>query len=343
MQGSQALPPLRTRVYIDGFNFYYGCLKGTPYKWLDLLPLFEQHILPSALVRNAQGIPYQFTLLRDPAIRFFTAGILESVARAEDSVSSQQQYHKALNLVHGNQIEIMLGYYSVQSMWVKSVDAEVPKRHPKDCQKTLIWKVEEKQSDVNLALQVYHDALTKQVDHVVIVTNDTDIAPALKMIREHTEVIVGLVVPTRPGGKPTSDAEGDVPPGTPGTRRTNRELEQYAHWTRAHIRPEELAACQLPRVIQGRRPATKPISWYAEPELLQKILDLAIPVTGSRSAAFKWMQQPCAQLDNAKPIDLIETKAGAEQVLDYQRAYVTEVVQQAGDGLIATPRPPVAE
>jgi hypothetical protein len=24
------------RVYVDGFNLYYGCLKGTPYRWLDL-------------------------------------------------------------------------------------------------------------------------------------------------------------------------------------------------------------------------------------------------------------------------------------------------------------------
>jgi len=28
-------PPRRVSVYIDGFNFYYGSLKGTPYKWLD--------------------------------------------------------------------------------------------------------------------------------------------------------------------------------------------------------------------------------------------------------------------------------------------------------------------
>jgi len=25
-----------TNVYVDGFNLYYGCLRGTPYKWLDL-------------------------------------------------------------------------------------------------------------------------------------------------------------------------------------------------------------------------------------------------------------------------------------------------------------------
>lgn len=336
MQGSQALPPLRTRIYIDGFNFYYGCLKGTPYKWLDLLPLFEQHILPSVLLKDAEGHTRQFELLPDPSIRFFTAEILENVARATDSVSSQQQYHKALRLAHGSKIELTLGYYSVQGMKVKIVDAETPKKAPKDCQEILAWKVEEKQSDVNLALQVYHDALTNQVDHVVIVTNDTDIAPALKMIREHTRVFVGLVVPTRPSRAPAGGAENA---GKPGARRTNRDLEQYAHWTRSHIRLEELAACQLPRVLQGKRPASKPLSWYAHPELLQEILDLAIPVRGSKAAVFKWMENPCERLGNAKPIDLVETEAGANQVLGYIRAYIAE---KAGDTLIAA-TPPLAE
>ena len=27
---------MRTNVYIDAFNLYYGCLKGSPYRWLDL-------------------------------------------------------------------------------------------------------------------------------------------------------------------------------------------------------------------------------------------------------------------------------------------------------------------
>lgn len=26
----------RAIVYVDGFNLYFGALKGTPYKWLDL-------------------------------------------------------------------------------------------------------------------------------------------------------------------------------------------------------------------------------------------------------------------------------------------------------------------
>lgn len=27
---------MRTNVYVDAFNLHYGCLKGTPYRWLDL-------------------------------------------------------------------------------------------------------------------------------------------------------------------------------------------------------------------------------------------------------------------------------------------------------------------
>ena len=31
---------MRTYIYIDGFNFYYGAVKGTPFKWLDFRAFF---------------------------------------------------------------------------------------------------------------------------------------------------------------------------------------------------------------------------------------------------------------------------------------------------------------
>jgi hypothetical protein len=34
-----------TNVYVDAFNLYYGCLKGTPYRWLDL-DAFCRQLLP---------------------------------------------------------------------------------------------------------------------------------------------------------------------------------------------------------------------------------------------------------------------------------------------------------
>ena len=33
---------MRTFVYVDGFNLYYGALRGTPWKWLDPVALFEK-------------------------------------------------------------------------------------------------------------------------------------------------------------------------------------------------------------------------------------------------------------------------------------------------------------
>jgi hypothetical protein len=46
-------------VYVDGFNLYYGCLKGSPYKWLDL-EILCRVLLPSDQISK---------------IRYFTAKV----------------------------------------------------------------------------------------------------------------------------------------------------------------------------------------------------------------------------------------------------------------------------
>ena len=303
---NQAVPShLRTRVYVDGYNLYYGCLKGTHLKWLDLLTLFEAHVLPSVLVtRNDQPATMQ---LEPVAIKFFTAKILPAAAKASDSVSSQARYHTALRKTHGERIEIIEGYYALNQMKVKIVDAEFPDRPPKDCQEIHAWKLEEKQSDVNLALHAYHDAVAGNVDQIVVVTNDTDIAPALEMIRKHTQAVIGLVVPT-----------------TDRQRKPNADLSRLAHWTRTHITVDELAASQLPRVIPGRKPTIKPESWYPNPEKLAQILELAIPVRGNRGGAFKWLEQPNPHLGGRIPIEMLETEQGADEVLAYIRKWIAE-------------------
>jgi 6-hydroxy-3-succinoylpyridine 3-monooxygenase len=174
---------VRTKIYIDGYNLYYGCLKGTGYKWLDLHKLFFNQILPSSAPSPSELI----------GIKFFTAPILEKASKALDSVSSQSRYHTALQKLYPNEIEVIKGYYAMTHAKAKIVDAEDPNKWPRDCQDILVWKLEEKQSDVSLALHAYHDAVVGNVDQVVIVTNDTDIAPALQMIRAHTTVQIGAV------------------------------------------------------------------------------------------------------------------------------------------------------
>jgi len=292
----RAVAPLRTRAYVDGYNLYYGCLKGTPYKWLDLWILFEKHILPSSTPDRSVLLPL--------GIKYFTAKILEKAAKAPDSVSSQARYHTALRKLYDGRIELIEGYYSLIESKASLIDVDAPQTWPRDCAQALVWKLEEKQSDVNLALQAYHDAITDAVDQVVIVTNDTDIAPALKLIREHTSVQIGLVVPTR--------IQERIP---------NTELAELAHWVRKHINEGELATAQLPRVIGGRKPTIKPDSWYARPDLLERALVLATPVVGNRGKAFKWLEEANPYLDGQAPIDLLETDAGAEQVFTYIEQY----------------------
>ena len=36
---------MRTIVFVDGYNLYYGMLRRSPYKWLDLFALFHDHAL----------------------------------------------------------------------------------------------------------------------------------------------------------------------------------------------------------------------------------------------------------------------------------------------------------
>ena len=301
-QGGRAL---RTRVYVDGYNFYYGCLKGSRHKWLNLHELFADHILPSIRHNGPDGLPIRHDLL-PLALKFFTAPIVETAAKGVDSVSSQDIYHTALKNHCAGRVEIVKGYYAVSKVRAPKVDDAAPEKWPRDCERVAIWKLEEKQSDVQLALQAYHDALTGEVDQVVIASNDTDLAPALRMIRENTNVVVGLVIPT-----------------CDHRRQPNTDLRTLSHWTRSHITEQELAAAQLPRVVPAKRGVSlKPESWYARPDLLVPAVTLAMTVRGSRSAAFKWLCTANDHLRGAVPLQLLESDAGAAAVMAYMEAWI---------------------
>jgi hypothetical protein len=110
--------------------------------------------------------------------------------------------------------------------------------------------IEEKQTDVNIALHAYRDAVQGVCNQVVICSNDSDLEPALRMIRmdaPHTKI--GLIMPLRA----TAKADGKVP---------NKRLTPLAHWVRHYIMDEELAQSQLPPNVPTRKkPASKPGHW----------------------------------------------------------------------------------
>ncbi len=295
---------MKTRIYIDGYNLYYGCLKGTSFKWLDVLSLFELHILPSitAMVSGQRLEP----VLDSLAIKFFTASILERVAKANDSVQCQEHYHAALKKYQSGRLEIIKGYYSLTTTNAKMVDTSRPKTPPRDCAETTIWKLEEKQSDVNLALHAVTDVLLDGIEHVVIVTNDTDIAPAVNMLKCRTGATVGVVIPT-----------------TDHQRPPNTDLVANADWVRTHITHAELKAAQLPRVIPDRRrPVAKPISWYTRPDLLEQALVLGQAQLGQQAKVFQWLNRPNPHWGDATPLDLLE--AGDARVLNFMRQWSSQ-------------------
>lgn len=81
---------MKTRVYIDGYNLYFGCLKHTPYKWLDLRRLIE-----TLIVRSGQP---NATLADAHPIKYITAEINPKAAVDTNSLNDQRSYHNALYL-----------------------------------------------------------------------------------------------------------------------------------------------------------------------------------------------------------------------------------------------------
>lgn len=82
---------------------------------------------------------------------------------------------------------------------------------------------------------------------------------------------------------------------------------------------------QLPDIVpKGRRASIKPDSWYARPEHLARMLQMAAPVLKGRGRIMKWANSPSRHLGDRRPIDLIETDEGAKQVFEYIQTYIRE-------------------
>src|SRR4030042_2435296 len=131
------MPPFRTYVYIDGFNLYYGQVKGTPYKWLNLDALCR------AYIDTAKN-----DILK---IKYFTA-LVKPRPHDQDQSVRQQSFLRALSTIPN--IEIIYGHFlsHVVSMPLANGSGYVN-----------VIKTEEKKSDVNIAVHMLHDAYKKHV------------------------------------------------------------------------------------------------------------------------------------------------------------------------------------
>ena len=61
------------------------------------------------------------------------------------------------------------------------------------------------------------------------------------------------------------------------------------------------------------------------------MLDMARPVLCTDGEILKWARQANVHLGGRRPIDLIETDAGAVEVFDYIDAYIRDQLDKVGD------------
>lgn len=160
----------RTTVYVDGFNLYYGCLKGTPYRWLDLESLFQRVLPQENVVR----------------IRYFTARVSGSIdPRAP---LRQQMYLRALATLPNVSVHFGTFLTSYPHMTLASPPSTGPRR-------VKVVKTEEKGSDVNLACHLLLDGFKKATDCAVVVSNDSDLEEPVILARYELGLRVGVLNP----------------------------------------------------------------------------------------------------------------------------------------------------
>jgi len=162
---------MRTNVYVDGFNLYYGCLKNTPHRWLDLAKLC-QLMLPKDTIHR---------------IRYFTARVSARPSDPDQPVR-QQTYLRALETIPN----LTITYGSFLSHVVSMLVA-----HPVPGQPAYVdvIRTTEKGSDVNLATYLLFDAFRQDYDVAVIITNDSDLHDPVQIVTQNLGKPVGILNP----------------------------------------------------------------------------------------------------------------------------------------------------
>jgi len=207
----------RTWVYVDGFNLYYGCLRNSSFRWLDL-SLFCRNLLP----RN-----------RVERVKYFTA-MVSGRPNDPGKPARQEQYLRALRTLPD--VEVYKGTFRTGIRRMRL--ASPPPSGPRTVD---VIYVEEKGSDVNLAVQLVNDAHRSRFEVGVIISNDADLAGAARIVREELGLVVGVVNP-HPG-------------------RASMELMKHASFMKA-VRPSTLRRSQFaPELNDSGGRFSKPPQW----------------------------------------------------------------------------------
>jgi len=162
---------IKTIIYIDAFNLFYGAVKNTPYKWLDVSKLSEL-LLPRHEIVH---------------IHYFTALVK---ARPSNPQQAQRQklYLRALGTIPN--LSITYGHFLTQTVRMRVANPIAGQAKYVE-----VLKTEEKGSDVNLASQMLKNAYNNNFEAAVLITNDTDLLLPIQIVKNELHKIVGTISP----------------------------------------------------------------------------------------------------------------------------------------------------
>lgn len=198
----------RVNVYIDGFNLYHGMREkyGRKYHWLDLMTLSER------LLKDDQKIS---------SVKYFTARVRNDA----DAAARQAIY---LNALRSRGVQVIEGRFQEKTMTCRG------------CGGT--WRsYEEKESDVNFCVHLLDDAHTHAFDSALLITGDSDMAPAVRLVKKQQSQVrlVSVFPPARFSDEMRSAADASF-----------------------HISQAKLRQSQFPaRVEDGERSYSRPHYW----------------------------------------------------------------------------------
>jgi len=235
MINTPSSPPIRVAAFIDGFNLYHAIKdlgpKQNHLKWLDLQKLCEAFA---------------------PAPQFSTR-VLYFSAFATWQPDAFRRHQTYVDALRATGVTPVMGRFKEKDRRFKGPLQSV--YQPDAAQRRVFldvkWKShEEKETDVNIAIHLLLGALKDQYDRALILSADSDLAPAVRMVRrEAPEKEIRILTP--PGHSGSMDLIRAT--GTPKQSR--------------HIKLVHLQRCLLPENViasDGTTAAVRP-SEYEPP------------------------------------------------------------------------------
>jgi uncharacterized LabA/DUF88 family protein len=212
---------VRVAFLVDGFNLYHSVLDAEKavnkrLHWLDIVGLCRAQlssIRPTVGKCDIDGVHY------------FSALAHHVEASRPGTVGRHQTYISAL---HSTGVTVELAQFKEKEHWCPHCRKK-SKAH------------EEKETDVALAVRLLELLVAGQCDAVVLLTGDTDVAPAIRAARRVApQAPIGMLFPFN---------------------RKNLQLETLADFS-VKLRPHHYVSHQLPPTIQhGGLTITCPSNW----------------------------------------------------------------------------------